>query len=126
MPRILLVEDDPTCAEFVTRFLQMNLFDVVGASDGPAGVGLAKSAKPDLILMDWMVPLRGDGEKATREIRACAGLATVPIIALSALGMPQEVREMYEAGCTDIMTKPINLKQMLGKITNLLAAGTQT
>ena len=126
MSKILLVEDDPTNAEIVTRILTIKNHDVVHAADGPAGVSLAGSERPDLILMDMLLPNRGDGQKATREIRALDGLAAVPILALTALCMPDEVKEMYEAGCTDVVLKPIDFNQLLGKIANLLTLGTKT
>ena len=126
MPRILLIEDDAMNAEIMTRILRKNNYEVIHASDGPTGVSLADSARPDLILMDMRMPHDGDGEKATREIRALPGLATTPIIALTAKCMPQEVEEMYQAGCSDVVTKPVHFPPFLEKITALLADGAKT
>jgi CheY-like chemotaxis protein len=125
MAKILLVEDDPLNREIVSRFLQGNDLHVVTANDGAEGVQLAQSENPDLILMDWMVPERNDGQKATRAIRACAGLETVPIIAVSALAMAHEVEEMRQAGCTAVVFKPLNLDKLLANITTLLSAGAK-
>jgi two-component system, cell cycle response regulator DivK len=125
MAKILLVEDDPLNREIVSRFLQGNDLQVVTANDGAEGVQLAQSENPDLILMDWMVPERNDGQKATRAIRACAGLETVPIIAVSALAMAHEVEEMRQAGCTAVVFKPLNLDKLLANITTLLSAGVK-
>jgi CheY-like chemotaxis protein len=122
MPKILLVEDDPTHVELITRFLRMS-YDVVCASDGPAGVRLAQTERPHLILMDMSLPNDGDGQKATREIRALADMKTIPIVALTASDMPGEVREMFEAGCTDFVRKPIDYRHLLGRIASLLAPG---
>jgi CheY-like chemotaxis protein len=123
MPKILLVEDEPTNAEIISRFLRIKNHEVVCANDGPTGVSLAQTEHPDLILMDLRLPRIGDGQRATREIRALAGLETVPIVALTATCMPEEVEEMYQAGCNELVTKPIDLKKLLERITNLLTDG---
>lgn len=124
MAKILLVEDEEINAEIVTRYLRMNKHQVLAASDGQAGVRLASVERPDLILMDWKVPNHGDGEKATREILAQPGLERIPIIALTAQCMPDQVAEMYQAGCVDLVVKPIDLQQLLKRITTFLARGT--
>jgi two-component system, cell cycle response regulator DivK len=126
MPKILLVEDDPMNAEIMTRFLRIKKYEVFCASDGPACVRLAQVERPDLILMDMLLPNQGDGQQATREIRAQADMKAIPIVALTAQSMPEEVREMYEAGCTDVVTKPINFDHLLRRIATLLTAGAAT
>jgi CheY-like chemotaxis protein len=126
MPKILLVEDNPLHAEIVIRLLHLQKYEVVAASDAPTGVSLAVSVRPDLILMDMQCPNLGDGQQATRQIRAQPGMETVPIIALTGQCMPQEQAEMYQAGCTDIVTKPFDFKQFLAKVTTLLTTGTKT
>ena len=117
MPKILLVEDDPTNAEIIMRFLKIKKHEVIHAIDGPAGVRLAQIERPDLILMDMRLPNHGDGQKASREIRALDGMKTIPIIALTAQCMPDEVQEMYHAGCNDVVTKPFVFSDLDGKIT---------
>ncbi len=126
MSKILLVEDDPTNVEIMTRILTIKKHDVVHAADGDTGVSLAQSERPDLILMDMLLPNHGDGQMATRAIRALDGMASVPILALTALCMPDEVADMYQAGCTDVVTKPIDFNQLLTRITDLLALGIKT
>src|ERR1700722_13152549 len=121
MPTILLVEDDPTNAEIVTRILKMKNYEVVVAADGPAGVSLAQSVRPDLILMDMKLPNPGDGQRATRAIRALPGFENVPILALTAQCMPQELDEILQAGCNDVVTKPVDFKVLLKTMSALLA-----
>jgi two-component system cell cycle response regulator DivK len=125
MAKILLVEDDPLNMEIVSRFLQDCNLEVVVASDGLEGVSMAQSERPDLILMDWMLPDRHDGQIATRAIRSIDELRDIPIIAVSALAMTHEVEEMRQAGCEAVVFKPLNLEKLLEKITTLLAAGTK-
>jgi CheY-like chemotaxis protein len=123
MSKILVVEDDAQNLEIAVRILQMRGYEVVSAGNGPEGVARAQSEKPDLILMDMKLPNAGDGQAATRAIRALPGLDQLPIIALTAQAMPSEVEEMYQAGCNDVEIKPYNFPQLLGKIQKHLAAG---
>jgi two-component system, cell cycle response regulator DivK len=124
MPRILLVEDNPEHVLLITRFLRRQNYEVICAGDGPEGVRLAQTERPDLILMDIRLPNYGDGQKATREIRALDDMQTIPIIALTASVMPEQVRDIFEAGCTEVVEKPIDYKHLLGRIASLLAGGT--
>jgi CheY-like chemotaxis protein len=126
MPKILLVEDEALNAEIVMRFLSSENHEVVRAASGPDAVSFCCSERPDLILMDMALPNPGDGQKATREIRALPGMQTVFIIALTATCMPENVAEMFQAGCNDIVTKPIDRKHLLGKISTLLTTGVKT
>jgi len=120
MPKILLVEDDELNAEIVIRFLGAKNFEIVRAVDEPEAVSFCHSERPDLILMDMALPLPGDGQKATKEIRALPGMQTVPIIALTATSIPEKATEMSQAGCNDIVTKPIDLMHLQGRIVSLL------
>lgn len=126
MPKILLVEDEPLNTEIVERILRTQRYEVITASDGPTGVALAKSARPDIILMDMALPNQGDGQQATREIRADPDLTGVPIIALTARCMPLEVEEMRQVGCNEVLPKPVDFRQLLKLISETLkVAGTQ-
>jgi CheY-like chemotaxis protein len=126
MPKILVVEDDADNVEIVTRFLRKQNHEVIIAYDGPTGVRLAVSEKPDLILMDERLPNDGDGQKATREIRARPELETTPIIALTAKCMPQDMQEFKTAGCTAIVKKPFDFQVLSQTIASLLSPGTRT
>jgi CheY-like chemotaxis protein len=126
MPKILLVDDDVLNEELVTRFLSSENHEVVRAASGPEAVSFCSSERPDLILMDMALPNAGDGQKATRQIRALPGMQSVSIIALTGMCMPEEVAEMFRAGCNDIVTKPIERLHLLEKITTLLTTGTKT
>ncbi len=120
MPKILVVEDDPNNLEIILRFLKIRKFATVNAMNGPDGVALALSEKPDLILMDLSLPFPEDGLVATRQIRAQAGTETIPIIALTALAMAQDKEKARAAGCNDFESKPVDFKRLLVKIQQCL------
>ena len=121
MPRILLIEDNEMNRDMLTRRLERKGFDVVIAVDGKAGINMASSGKPDIILMDLSLPVI-DGWEATRRIKADPATQSIPIIALTAHAMAGDEQKALEAGCNDYDTKPIDLKRLLGKIDNLLGA----
>ena len=119
MSKILLVEDNEMNRDMLTRRLERKGFEVVIAIDGQAGVDMASSSNPDIILMDLSLPVM-DGWEATRQIKADSATQSIPIIALTAHAMARDEQKALAAGCDDYDTKPIDLKRLLGKIENLL------
>ena len=121
MSKILLVEDNEMNRDMLSRRLERKGFEVVIAVDGQAGIDMASSSNPDLILMDLSLPII-DGWEATRQIKANPATQSTPIIALTAHAMAGDEQKALEAGCDDYDTKPVNLKRLLEKIGNLLGS----
>lgn len=119
MPKILLVEDNEMNRDMLSRRLLRNNFEVVMAVNGQEGVDMAKSEKPDIILMDMSLPVM-DGWEATRTIKADETTKAIPVIALTAHAMESDREQALQAGCDDFDTKPIELPRLLGKINALL------
>ena len=94
---------------------------MVIAVDGQAGVDMASSSSPDIILMDLSLPVI-DGWEATRKIKADPATHSIPVIALTAHAMAGDEQKALQAGCNDYDTKPIDLKRLLGKIETLLGS----
>lgn len=94
-------------------------YRLIIAKNGWEAVHLAQLHHPDLILMDIQMP-EMDGLTATRQLRSDTTTATIPIIALTALAMPGDKEICLEAGASEYMTKPVNLKQLLTTIKTLL------
>jgi two-component system cell cycle response regulator DivK len=127
MPKILVVEDDLSNQEIVVRFLRtLKTFTVVTAVNGPQGVELALSEKPDLILMDLGLPRPEDGLEATRQIRAQPATAEIPIIAFTAANMAQDRERAREAGCNDFVGKPFEFSRLKTTLELHLSRRTQT
>jgi glycine C-acetyltransferase len=118
--KILLVEDSDANRDMLTRRLGRRGFRVSGAADGPAGVAMAASEIPDLILMDVALGAM-DGWEATRRIKANPKTANIPIIALTAHALATDRDKSVEVGCSDFDTKPVDLLRLLGKIEKCLA-----
>ena len=118
--KILLVEDNEMNRDMLSRRLARKGYEVVIAEDGGKGVELAGSAAPDLILMDMSLPVI-DGWEATRQVKANAATAGIPVIALTAHAMAGDREQALGAGCDDYDTKPIELPRLLEKIVAQLA-----
>lgn len=119
MVKILLVEDNETNRDMLSRRLLRRGFEVVMAYDGAQGVAMAQTEAPSLILMDMSLPVL-DGWAATRQIKALADTRTIPIIALTAHAMAGDREKALAAGCDEYETKPVEFQRLLGKIELLL------
>ncbi len=116
---ILIVEDDPKSLKLFQSLLQVNGYETLEASDGRRGVELAKEKKPDLILMDVQLP-RMDGLKATRALKKDEETKDIPIAALTAYAMKGDEDKIRSAGCDGYITKPIDTREFLKRITEYL------
>ncbi len=119
MPKILIVEDNEMNRDMLSRRLERKGFTIVMAVDGQLGVDMARSEKPDLILMDMSLPVM-DGWTATQTIKGDAEIGRIPVIALTAHAMAGDREKAMAAGCDDYDTKPIELPRLLEKIGKFL------
>jgi len=119
LPKILYVEDDEMNRDMLSRRLGRKGYEVFTATDGEAGVAMARSTAPDLILMDMSLPVL-DGWAATEQLKATPETRSIPIIALTAHAMVGDRQRAMEVGCDDYDSKPIELPRLLAKIEALL------
>ncbi len=119
MPRLLLVEDNEMNRDMLSRRLKREGFEVIMGVDGHEGVDLARSASPELILMDMSLP-ELDGYEATRILKADESTKSIPIIALTAHAMTGDREKSLQAGCDDYDTKPIEFQRLVSKIRSFL------
>ena len=116
-PRLLVVDDEPTILELLSGSLRLAGFEVVTAATGTGAVRAAASSRPDLVLLDVMMP-EGDGFEALRRIRSAG--SEVPVIFLTARDeVPDRVRG-FAVGGDDYLTKPFSLEELLGRIRAVL------
>jgi CheY-like chemotaxis protein len=102
------------------RFDVLGGYEVLSARDGAAGIAMAASERPDLILMDLDLP-EIDGWEATRRLKAGPVTRDIPIIGLSAHAMAGDREKALATGCDDFDTKPIEFDRLLAKIDQTLA-----
>ena len=105
--------------DMLGRRLEKRGYVLAIAADGPTGLALARSEKPDLILMDMSLP-GIDGWEASRQLKADPSTAPIPIIALTAHAMAEDREKALAAGCNEYETKPVELTSLLAKIEALL------
>jgi len=109
---ILVVEDDVRNVFALTSVFEPRGAKVVIARNGREGLEMARKIRPDLVLMDIMMP-EMDGLTATRELRRDADLRTVPIIALTAKAMRDDYAECIAAGANDYLPKPLDVDKLV-------------
>jgi CheY-like chemotaxis protein len=111
--KILLVDDSCT-ARLVNRmiFSQKSNYVLLSASDGKEAVDTAKRERPDLILMDIVMP-RMTGLEACRALKKDSETSSIPVILLTTRGEEQYVQEGYASGCSDYLTKPVNDTELI-------------
>ena len=122
MPRILIIEDNEENRESLARRLQRRGYDIVMAADGQQGVEMAKSERPDLVLMDMNMPIL-DGWRASQMIRTDSATETLPIIGLSAHAVSGDREKALQAGCSEYHTKPVDFSQLMTQIETLIRNG---
>ena len=120
--RILVVEDQEDLRGMLRDLLAGSDYSVIEATDGAAGIAMAKSERPDLILMDIQMPVI-DGYEATRQIRADPAIDGIPIIAVSSFAMKGDEQKARSAGRDHYVTKPYSPMQLLKVIRGILGHG---
>ena len=116
---ILVVDDFDDTRLLLRTWLERKGFRVVEAEDGIEAIELAQTVAPDLIIMDMEMP-ELDGLKATRRIRQVQGLATIPIVAVSAYGADQFRDQAIAAGCDEYVSTPFEPDSLEGIIRSLV------
>lgn len=119
MAKILLVEDNEMNRDMLSRRLVRSGYEVVMAVQGEEGVALARTASPDIVLMDMSLPVL-DGWDATRLLKSDPATREIPVIALTAHAMSGDREKAREAGCDDFDTKPVEYARLVSKIEGLL------
>ena len=109
---ILLVEDNDMLQEILSARLGLKGFSVILASNGREGVDMAKTHRPDIILMDMSLPYL-NGWEATEIIRLAPETAHIPIIGLTARVLTTDRERGLEAGCTEYLTKPVDFERLV-------------
>ena len=110
--RILVVDDEPAVTDLLAYNLRKAHYDVLTAADGRAALRLAGESKPDLILLDLMIP-EVDGLDVCRELRKSSG---VPIIMITARGEEVDRVVGLEIGADDYVTKPFSVRELMARI----------
>jgi two-component system cell cycle response regulator DivK len=120
MIKILVVEDHPANMKLAVLLLQKAGYSVLSAMDGEAGLAIAQTEQPDLILMDIQLPGM-DGLAATALLKQNLATRAIPVIALTALAMISDEDRCRNAGCDGYISKPLRYQELLAEIKAQLA-----
>lgn len=116
---VLVIDDEPNIVQTLKNRLELNEFEVLTASNGRDGLELALSAKPDVILLDVIMPIM-DGHQMLEKLRANEAGKDMPVIMLTARSQPDDVDRAMIHGIEDYITKPFDLSELLEKIERTL------
>lgn len=119
MAAILIIEDDAAIRALLKVHLEKLGHDVREAENGQLGVAAAQDNAPDLILLDINMPVM-DGTQVMKALRGDAATARVPVIALSAVTVPEMRDDMHLLGCDAYISKPVNFDALKDNIARLL------
>jgi diguanylate cyclase (GGDEF)-like protein len=117
--KILVVDDDPETARLMRGWYKGRAVEILEAGDGDEGVRRAVSEKPDIILMDVMMP-RTNGIEASRRLKTDPATSGIPVILLSARREPQTKREGFDAGIDQYVEKPFDLDEIDARIRSMI------
>jgi class 3 adenylate cyclase/ActR/RegA family two-component response regulator len=118
-PRILIVDDNPTNVKVLQTRLAAEGYEVVTAADGEEGLAVARRDKPDLILLDVMMP-KLDGFEVCRRLRADASFPFTPIVMVTAMADVKDVVAGLEAGGDEYLTKPVDHAALAARVRSML------
>jgi len=123
--RILVIEDNPTNMELTGYLLNAAGYTFLAATDGAQGLEMIRRERPDLILCDLQMPVL-DGYEVLRQLRIDAPLASIPIVAVTALSMPGDQRKVLQAGFDGYISKPIDPETFVTQLETWLAPDKRT
>jgi CheY-like chemotaxis protein len=117
--RILIVDDTETMRLYEQMMLQGQGYELDIAGNGAEAIEKIKKVKPDLVLLDIMMP-EMDGIECCRYIRADESMSDIKIVMVTTKSEYEKVKEAFVAGCDDYVTKPIDRVELLSKLKELL------
>jgi two-component system response regulator MprA len=118
-PLVLVVDDEPPIVDFIRLGMRYEGFRVAEAGDGRTGLEIAQRLRPDVIVLDVLLP-DADGLQICQRLRASAATANVPILMLTAKDEVQDRVAGLESGADDYLTKPFKFEELLARIRALL------
>ena len=121
--RILVVEDESAIVDIVCRALRRHGYETESAGDGDAALDKAATLRPDLVILDLMLP-KMDGWEVCRRLRAMPETASTPVIMLTARRDERDVLEGLEIGADDYIKKPFSLAELVARVRALLRRTT--
>lgn len=121
--KVLIVDDEPNIAISVDFLMRREGFEVLVAHDGEEGLARIRADRPDLVVLDVMMP-KLDGFEVCKAVRADPTLAGVRILMLTAKGRAQEITKGLALGAEAYIPKPFSTRELVAKVKELLGSGS--
>lgn len=121
--KVLIVDDEPNIAISVDFLMRREGFEVLVAHDGEEGLALIRSDRPDLVVLDIMMP-KLDGFEVCKAVRADPTLAGMRIVMLTAKGRAAEIEKGLSLGADAYIPKPFSTRELVAKVKELLGSGS--
>lgn len=121
MARILIVEDDPRGFRLLDFRIKSQGHEVIGAVDGGEAIEVASKGKPDIILLDIMMPVI-DGFQVLRKLKSQEETKNIPVIMLTARSQEKDIVDGIKAGAVDYVTKPFSSAELIARVNRALAS----
>lgn len=120
MNQILIADDDPDIRSLCETILSVEGFEVLVAEDAPQCLALARKHRPDLILLDWMMP-GVDGIEALQLLKGASVTSEIPVVMVTAYGGPMEITLATHHGAEGYVTKPFEPADLLSLVQRFMA-----
>jgi len=121
MPRVLIADDNPQGVELLEAYLAEGNYEIRTAADGDETLACVRDWRPDLILLDIMMP-KISGFEVCKRLRRDEATRSIPVLMITALDQPSDIDRALEAGANDFVTKPVNKSDLLLRVRALLEA----
>jgi DNA-binding response OmpR family regulator len=119
--KILIAEDQADLRDMIAHTLRLSGYEVVATEDGERAYQQAKSTQPDLIILDYELPLL-NGRQVCKRLKALDAFTNTPIVIISSYGNPRYMEASLEAGAKEFIRKPFELNHLTDRVAALLAA----
>lgn len=118
-PKILIVDDNPQILELLEAYLTPLQASISTAMDGNAAIHAVQRERPDIVLLDVMMPKRS-GFEVCRQIKSDKDLGAIPVVLITALNELADIERGRECGADDFLSKPVNKLELLERVESLL------
>lgn len=119
MAKVIVIEDDPDISLLVAHKLRGSGHDVEVEADGRAGFAAVEQTRPDLVILDWMMP-RMNGIEVCEAMRADPELARIPVLMLTAKAQEVDLERAYAVGVDEYIQKPFSTRELVVRVDRLL------
>lgn len=124
LAKILVTEDEPYISKMLAFRLEILGYEILLATNGEQALALIESERPDLVLLDIMMPVMG-GFQVLQKMRSDEKTKDIPVIILSAKSQEKDIVAGLEYGATDYVTKPFSFPELIARICRVLASSKQ-